>query len=107
VGPPRSPPKTLLPPADTLRNYEERDSRLHENKQTFLQSQLHIQSRKHLKKSQRNLPLLQAGFSGLVLPAMVRREKCRRPKTLIVDVMGSQVGVNGSPLTVCFLCSQR
>lgn len=40
-------------------------------------------------------------------PAMVRREKCRRPKPLIVDVMGSQVGVNGSPFTVCFLCSHK
>lgn len=38
---------------------------------------------------------------------MVRREKCRRPKTLIVDVMGSQVGVNGSAFTVCFLCLHK
>lgn len=43
----------------------------------------------------------------VVSPAMVRREKCRRPATLTVDVMGNQVGVNGSPFTVCFLCSHK
>lgn len=55
---------------------------------------------------QRNLPLIRSRVNEIMVsPAMVRREKCRRPKTLIVDVIGCQVGVNGSPLTVCFLCS--
>lgn len=40
-------------------------------------------------------------------PVMVRREKRRRPKTLTVEVIGSQVGVKGSPVTVCILRSHK
>lgn len=62
----------------------------------------------HIATCQRNLPLIQSRFNGIVFsPAMVRREKCRRPKALTVDVKGSQVGVNGSPFTVCFLCIHK
>lgn len=38
-------------------------------------------------------------------PDMTRREKRRRPKALMVEIMGIQAGVKGCPLTVHFLCS--
>lgn len=49
--------------------------------------------------------VLKSGLNRMNSPAMIRREKRRRPKPRMLDVIGIQVGISGSPITFCFLIS--